>query len=87
MMRSGETDCRARLVEISRYLEGDLTAARCRIIERHLESCSCCAKMATRVRRTIAACRKAGGARLPHDVRLRAQARIRAILDGGDPSR
>lgn len=73
--------CRALLLELSRHLDGDLTPARRRKIERHLEACTCCGPMAARLRRTIAACRAAGAVRLPAAVRARARARIRVLME------
>ena len=72
--------CRALLLEISQYLDGDLTPARRRTIERHIEECTCCGTMAGRLRTTLAACRAASETRLPRAVRSRAAARIRALL-------
>ena len=72
--------CRALLVEASKYLDGDLTPSRRRIVERHLRSCACCGTMKDCLRKTIAACRAEGKTRLPADVRSRAAARIRALL-------
>jgi anti-sigma factor RsiW len=72
--------CRALLVEVSKYLDGDLTPSRRRIVERHLKSCACCETMEDCLRKTIAVCRAEGKTRLPRDVRSRAAARIRALL-------
>lgn len=74
--------CRALLAELSRHLDGELTAARRREIERHLADCHCCEEMAARLRLTAAACRGAQARPMPAAVRARAQARIRALLDG-----
>lgn len=71
--------CRRLLMEISRYLDGDLTPARRLSVERHIASCDCCGAMTMRLRRTIAACRAEGIRRPPQDVRLRAAARIGAL--------
>jgi anti-sigma factor RsiW len=73
-------DCRVRLLELSRYLDSDLTAARRRTIERHLAACACCKTMAWRLELTRVACRTAKGRPLPRKVRLRAAERIRALL-------
>ncbi len=72
--------CRALLLELSRYLDGELTPDRCRAIEQHIESCTCCATMAVRLRETMEACRAAREQQLPRDVRERARARIKALL-------
>jgi anti-sigma factor RsiW len=73
--------CRALLLEVSRYLDGDLTPTRCRTVERHIQACTCCRTMATRLRRTVAACRAEGKRRPPRDVMLRAAERIRALIE------
>lgn len=72
--------CRSLLLELSRYLDGDLTPARRRTIERHIAACTCCGTMAGHLRTTLAACRAARETRLPRAVRSRAAARIRALL-------
>lgn len=73
--------CLALLVELSRYLDGELNPDRCRQIERHLESCPSCTATAVSLRETMAACRTAPAARLPPSVRRRARARIKMLLD------
>lgn len=77
--RPGSARCRALLLELSRYLEGDLAPERRRVIERHLKDCTTCERMETCLRRTIAACRAEGKVSLPRDVRLRAYRRITAL--------
>jgi anti-sigma factor RsiW len=77
---TGDGDCRAQLAELFAYLDGELSAARCRAIERHLASCECCDGLAAGLRRAIAVCRASGGERLPPRVRARAQARIARLL-------
>ncbi len=72
--------CRSLLLELSRYLDGELAPARLRTIERHIEECTCCGTMAGRLRKMRAACRAAGAQRLPRSVKSRAAARIRALL-------
>ena len=74
--------CRALLLELSRYLDGDLTPSRRRTVERHINACACCAMMATRLRSTVAACRVEGKKRPPRDVMSRAAKRIRALIAG-----
>jgi anti-sigma factor RsiW len=77
--------CRKLLLELSRYLDGELTPARRRTVERHVAACECCGTMAVRLRRTVAACRAAGGRRPPRDVIARAAGRIRALIARGAP--
>lgn len=75
------TDCQELLDELFRYLDGELSPARCRAIERHLADCPCCGYLATRVRRAISVCQAAGKSRLPASVRRQARTRIQALLE------
>jgi anti-sigma factor RsiW len=68
------------LLEVSRYLDGDLTPARRRSVERHINACACCGTMAARLRKTVAACRAERARRLPHAVKMRAEKRITALI-------
>lgn len=72
--------CRALLLELSHYLDGDLAPARRRTVERHISSCECCGTMAARLQKTIAACRAEGKSRPPRAVMSRAAERIRALV-------
>jgi anti-sigma factor RsiW len=72
--------CRKLLSEISRYLDGDVTPARRRTIERHIDTCECCGVMTARLRSTLAVCRAEGRRRPPRDVTCRAAARIRLLI-------
>ncbi len=72
--------CRALLLELSRYLDGDLTPARRRTIERHTKACACCGTMSARLRRTVAACRAERKRRPPRDVMSRAAKRIKVLI-------
>ena len=75
--------CRKLLLELSRYLDGELTAARRRQVERHIGTCECCGTMAARLQRTVEACRIEGSRRPPRAVMSRAAARIRALIAQG----
>jgi anti-sigma factor RsiW len=77
--------CRKLLLEISRYLDGDLTPARHRMVEQHVRACACCGTMAARLRSTVAACRAEGSRRPPRDVMSRAEVRIRALIAQSGP--
>jgi len=72
--------CRALLLELSRYLDGDLSATRRQTIERHIKTCGCCGTMAARLRTTVAACRAEGKRRPPRAVMSRAAKRIRMLV-------
>ena len=77
--------CRAVLLELSRYLDGELTPVRRRTFERHIKACACCGTMAARLRRTVSACRAEGKRRPPRAVMSRAAARIRALVTRAEP--
>ena len=72
--------CRALLLELSRYLDGELTPARRRVVARHIDACECCHTMSGRLRATIAACRAESGKQPPRAIRARAAARIKLLL-------
>jgi len=75
--------CVALLEELSMYLDGELSAKQCQVIEAHLDRCPCCGHLADRLRRAVAICRASGMKRLPGDVRRRAKARITELLSEG----
>jgi hypothetical protein len=77
--------CRALLIDVSRLLDGELSPARCRSLERHVRDCACCGTLAWRLQRTVAACRAEGARRPPREARRRAAARIRALLASAGP--
>jgi anti-sigma factor RsiW len=72
--------CQQQLVELSAYLEGDLSPAKMAELDAHLASCDCCEELAASLRRTIALCDSDEARELPPDVKARAVARIRALL-------
>lgn len=72
--------CRQLFRQISEHLEGDLSPAKARSLEAHLDSCVCCTEFAESLKRAVAACRAAGLCELPPDVRDRAKRRIQELL-------
>ena len=74
--------CQQQLLELSAYLEGDLTPDRIAALDAHLDGCTCCGEMAASLRRTIALCRSEEARDLPDAVRRRALAAVRALLGG-----
>jgi anti-sigma factor RsiW len=73
--------CLDLLGELSDYLDGELSPARCRAIDRHLDACPCCGEIADSIRRAVTVCRQAGITRLPPAMRSRARQRIADLLD------
>jgi anti-sigma factor RsiW len=72
--------CASLLERISAYLDGDLNAADCAMVERHAATCATCAQVIADFRATTGLCRKAAEAPLPEAVRDKARARIAALL-------
>ena len=83
MTTAPDDGCRRLLTHISAYLDGELAAVECAVLERHCAECAHCDDVVEGLRRTIALCRATGGAPLPQAVRDRARARIRALLNPG----
>jgi anti-sigma factor RsiW len=79
-----DAGCRNVLARISGYLDGELDAPSCDVIERHCAGCPSCASVVQGLRETVGLCRQAGSLPLPEQVRDRARARVRALLDAND---
>lgn len=75
--------CQQQLLELSAYLEGDLTPERMAALDAHLARCECCGRMATSLRAAIALCRSDEARALPADIEMRAVARVRDLLREG----
>jgi anti-sigma factor RsiW len=87
MKTTASDRCRSLLEQLSRYIDDELTPAQRRTLSAHLRRCPCCQSMADSLRHTVETCRKAGTARLPADVRVRARARIATLLASGPAPR
>lgn len=64
---------------VSRYLEGELTAARCRTLAAHVAGCPSCGAACEALREALGACRAWGRRPLPADLRDRVRAAIRGL--------
>ena len=78
--RVASPKCQQQLLELSAYLEGDLTPERMAALDAHLEGCECCERLADSLRAAIALCRSDEARSLPDDVDRRARERVRALL-------
>lgn len=76
-----DATCRETLEHIAAYLDGDLPAAECRSVEEHCRACESCASFVAGLRQTVGLCRQVATAPLPEDVRVRALASVRKLLD------
>ena len=84
--RSPVPTCQRQLLELSAYLEGDLTPEKMAELDAHLARCECCERMAASLRRAIALCRSQDARALPADVECRALERVRALLAAAPPA-
>jgi anti-sigma factor RsiW len=73
--------CKAVLVNISSYLDGEVDATTCDEIERHCETCPSCTDLVNGLRETVGLCREAGSVPLPEALRQRARDSVRRLLD------
>jgi anti-sigma factor RsiW len=80
-MRKGhDRSCRELVEQLSRFVDGDLSAADRRDVAQHLRHCPCCDDFVESLRRTVALCHEAGRTNLPPAVRARARRRISTLL-------
>jgi anti-sigma factor RsiW len=77
-------ECRRLLQSISAYLDGDLDAPSCEILEAHGRECQRCAALIAGLRETAGLCRQAASLPLPDAVRQRAQESVRRLLEHAD---
>ena len=75
------TACRDTLGRVSAYLDGDLDKSECVLIEQHCRECADCARLVDGLRRTVGMCQDAAKAPLPKEVRDRARASVRHLLE------
>jgi anti-sigma factor RsiW len=66
---------------VSSYLDGDLDAAACELIEAHCGECARCAGVIVGLRETVGLCRQAGSVPVPEAIRQRARASVRRLLE------
>jgi len=82
VVTTGQDACPDVLTLFSRHLEGEVSAARCADMERHLEGCARCRSSCDSLRRTLALCRTSGtDAEVPAAIRAQVKMALRAFLD------
>jgi anti-sigma factor RsiW len=80
MTGTADNDCAAILANISAFLDGELDATECAVIEAHCAECQRCAPVVAGLRETIGLCRNVAAAPLPEAVRARARESVRRLL-------
>ena len=72
--------CRSLVERLSRFIDGELSAAQRRAVLAHLRQCPCCDDFVAGLRRALMLCHEAGRTRPPAAVRARARSRVRRLL-------
>lgn len=72
--------CREMLGSLSDYVDGELEAALCEQIERHMADCGNCRAVVDTLRKTVTLYRDYGHAELPADARERLYAELKLVL-------
>lgn len=67
-MMSGKKTCRYFCDSLSDYLDGEIGAAECALIEEHLKGCPPCATMYKSLKTTVDLCCRAVSDDMPEDV-------------------
>ncbi len=73
--------CRQTLEHVAAYLDGELPPAECGVIDDHCRTCEPCRSFVAGLRETVGLCRQAASAPLPDEVRARALAGVRKLLE------
>lgn len=76
-----QVTCDTLLAQISSYLDGELPESACAAIEQHAAGCERCGRVIRDFGITAGLCRTAAKAPLPEEVRARARARVRKLMD------
>jgi len=66
---------------VSRYLEGELSPARCAELATHVDGCPDCGEACASLRAALGACRSWGQQALPADLRARVRLAIRRVVE------
>jgi len=79
-MTRTNTACTMMIERLSAYLDGDLGPSACAGITRHARGCLRCQALIKELKSVTGHCRAAGQTPLPALVRIRARARMRALI-------
>jgi RNA polymerase sigma-70 factor (ECF subfamily) len=74
----GGSDCPDVTLLWSKKLEGELSQEDCAAMEKHVESCTRCARACGALKQALGACRSAGSGAVPASVQERVKAAVRA---------
>ena len=71
---------------LSRHLEGEIDAATCRRLSRHVDECAECGAACTDLKAALGACARAGRGPLPEDARMMIRRAARAVTAAAAPA-
>jgi anti-sigma factor RsiW len=71
------------LEQLSAYLDGDLPAVECDVIEHHAGRCARCTAVIADLKKIGGLCRRAASTPLPPAVRKRAREQIKRLMEAG----
>jgi len=86
MSHPSDPKCVRLLERVSEYLDHALDEGTCRAIEVQARECPGCAAVIDGLRRTVGLCRDTGDRPVPAEVKARAQASIRRLLEAKEPA-
>lgn len=75
-------NCIKNFERISEYLDGELEADECRVIERHLKDCPECQDCVDTLKKTIALCKQSPQDEIPEEMRKRLRSKLRDCFEG-----
>jgi RNA polymerase sigma-70 factor (ECF subfamily) len=73
--------CRDVAMMLSQKIEGEISAASCAEMERHLEGCEPCRAQCDSLQRTLLLCRRSGSGRVPADIQKSVRAAVQRFLE------
>jgi RNA polymerase sigma-70 factor (ECF subfamily) len=79
---SAPEGCRDVMAAFSRRLEGEIDAAACAELERHLTTCDACRGRCEALRKTLATCKQLGAEAVPAPVERSVREALRKVLAG-----
>lgn len=73
--------CEELLEIFSQYLDGELPAGSCDLIEQHARECTRCSEFLNSVRRTVSLCRDVKAGESPRPLPVDARSRLRELYE------
>jgi len=74
------TSCDSVRQHIEAYIDGELDAVSCDLVERHCEACSSCADIVRGLREAVGLCRDVGRSPVPRTISDHARTQVKRLL-------